>query len=140
MSEDRMDRLRKMRQDRPIDANGTKLAVKPYLQSVALDPRAPVDVNQYPYNIPAIRELGQLALHPDITFLVGENGAGKSTLLEGIALALGFRTYLSSPESLLGRLTNDGCVARRSMDHHASSSRLALARHASPSASSYLLR
>jgi predicted ATPase len=85
-----MDRLRKMREERPGDANATKLTVKPYLQTVTLDPRAAIDVNAYPYNIPAIRELGQIAFHPDITFLVGENGAGKSTLLEGIALALGF--------------------------------------------------
>jgi predicted ATPase len=90
MSEDRIDRLRKMRGERPDDADATKLAVKPYLQTVALDPAAQIDFSQYPYNIPAIRGLGQLAFHPDITFLVGENGAGKSTLLEGIALALGF--------------------------------------------------
>lgn len=31
-----------------------------------------------------------VALHPRITFFVGENGSGKSTLLEAIALALGF--------------------------------------------------
>lgn len=67
-----------------------KLAVKPYLQTIALRADAAIDFEAYPYNIPAIRELGQVAFHPDITFLVGENGAGKSTLLEAIALALGF--------------------------------------------------
>jgi len=66
------------------------LSVKPYLQTVAVRADAAIDPGQYPYNIPAIRELGTLALHPDVTFFVGENGAGKSTLLEGIALALGF--------------------------------------------------
>ena len=30
-----------------------------------------------------------LALHPSVTFLVGENGSGKSTLLEAIAVAAG---------------------------------------------------
>ena len=30
-----------------------------------------------------------LALHPHVTFLVGENGSGKSTLLEAIAVAAG---------------------------------------------------
>jgi predicted ATPase len=66
------------------------LSVKPYLQTIAVRADAPVDDTQYPYNIPAIREMGTLALHPDVTFFVGENGAGKSTLLEAIALALGF--------------------------------------------------
>lgn len=66
------------------------LSIKPYLQTVAVRADAAVDETQYPYNIPAIRDMGTLALHPDVTFFVGENGAGKSTLLEAIALALGF--------------------------------------------------
>ncbi|MBI9051944.1 MAG: AAA family ATPase [Anaerolineaceae bacterium] len=44
----------------------------------------------YPYNLPVIQHLDDLALHPKVTFLVGENGAGKSTLLEALAVALGF--------------------------------------------------
>jgi predicted ATPase len=67
-----------------------KMAVKPYLQTVSVRPDAVVEDAEYPHNIPAIRGLGTIAFHPDVTFLVGENGAGKSTLLEGIALALGF--------------------------------------------------
>lgn len=67
-----------------------KMAVKPYLQTVAVRPDAVIDDAVYPYNIPAIRGLGTIAFHPDVTFLIGENGAGKSTLLEAIALALGF--------------------------------------------------
>lgn len=43
----------------------------------------------YPFNLPAVRHLDTLALHPRVTFLVGENGTGKSTLLEGIAVAMG---------------------------------------------------
>jgi predicted ATPase len=43
----------------------------------------------YPFNLPAIRSLDTLALHPKVTFLVGENGAGKSTLIEAVAVALG---------------------------------------------------
>ena len=66
------------------------LAAKPYLQSVCIHPDADVDYETYPYNVPAIRELGLLKFHPDVTFFVGENGSGKSTLLEGIALALGY--------------------------------------------------
>ncbi len=45
---------------------------------------------EYPFNLPAIRRLETLDLHPKVTFLVGENGSGKSTLLEALALLAGF--------------------------------------------------
>jgi predicted ATPase len=65
------------------------LSVKPYLREVSIDPNTEVDYESYPFSIPAVRELGVLELHPDVTFFVGENGAGKSTVLEAIAVALG---------------------------------------------------
>jgi predicted ATPase len=65
------------------------LAAKPYLRAVQVDPRAAIDLTRYPFTIPAVRELGVLEPHPDVTFFVGENGAGKSTVLEAIAVALG---------------------------------------------------
>jgi predicted ATPase len=65
------------------------LTAKPYLRSVTIDPRADLDFDRYPFNIPAVRAMGVLEPHPDVTFFVGENGAGKSTLLEAIAVALG---------------------------------------------------
>ncbi|HUA46539.1 MAG TPA: AAA family ATPase [Solirubrobacteraceae bacterium] len=44
----------------------------------------------YPWTLPAIAPLaGGLALHPGVTYLIGENGSGKSTLLEAIAVAAG---------------------------------------------------
>jgi predicted ATPase len=46
--------------------------------------------DEYPFAIPAIRELDELHLDPKVTFFVGENGSGKSTLLEAIAIAAGF--------------------------------------------------
>lgn len=66
------------------------LTAKPYLLEVAIRPGAEFETDTYPYNIPAVRELGHLQFHPDVTFFVGENGAGKSTILEGIAVALGY--------------------------------------------------
>jgi hypothetical protein len=65
------------------------LAAKPYLREVSIDPDAEFDTGQSPFSIPAVRALGTLALHPDVTFFVGENGAGKSTLLEAIAVGMG---------------------------------------------------
>jgi predicted ATPase len=66
------------------------LAAKPYLQTVCIRPDAEPDYASYPFNIPAVREMGTIEFHPDVTFFVGENGAGKSTVLEAIAMALGF--------------------------------------------------
>jgi len=59
------------------------------IRSVTLA-RDGVDVERYPFSIPAIRALTTLQLHPHVTFLAGENGSGKSTLIEAIAVAAGF--------------------------------------------------
>jgi predicted ATPase len=50
--------------------------------------RRSADDNAFPFNVPAIRTLDELALDTPVTFFVGENGSGKSTLLEGIAAAV----------------------------------------------------
>jgi predicted ATPase len=44
----------------------------------------------YPFCLPAVKSLDKIALHPKVTFFVGENGSGKSTLLEALAVSLGF--------------------------------------------------
>ena len=49
-----------------------------------------IDPETYPFSIPAIRQLDELALDPRVTLLAGENGSGKSTLIEAIAIAAGF--------------------------------------------------
>lgn len=46
--------------------------------------------DHYPFNLPAVRSLDHINLHPQVTFFVGENGSGKSTLLEAMAVSLGF--------------------------------------------------
>jgi predicted ATPase len=63
---------------------------KSYLQRASFRPDAAIDFDKYPFTIPAVRELGSIEFHPNVTFFVGENGSGKSTVLEAIAVALGF--------------------------------------------------
>lgn len=62
----------------------------PYLLHASFRPDIEIDHDVYPFSIPAVRELGNIDFHPNVTFFVGENGAGKSTVLEGLAVALGF--------------------------------------------------
>jgi predicted ATPase len=57
---------------------------------VRLKRQAVPSFDEYPFCLPAVRNLDTLELHPRVTFLTGENGSGKSTLLEAIAVAYGF--------------------------------------------------
>jgi predicted ATPase len=61
-----------------------------YVREVKLRRERVASFDQYPFSLPAVRNLHTLALHPAVTFIVGENGSGKSTLLEAIAVAWGF--------------------------------------------------
>lgn len=61
-----------------------------FLRTVTLLRDQVPDASKYPFDIPALRELDRLDLHPRVTFFVGENGTGKSTLVEAIAVAAGF--------------------------------------------------
>lgn len=64
--------------------------IKPYLLHASIRSDADIDYESYPFSIPAVREIGKIDFHPNVTFFVGENGSGKSTVMEGIAVALGF--------------------------------------------------
>ena len=64
--------------------------IKPYLLHASFRPGMDIDYASYPFSIAAVRELGDIVFHPNVTFFVGENGSGKSTILEGLAVALGF--------------------------------------------------
>lgn len=66
------------------------LKTRSYLAEIQLKPTAPLDPPAFPFTLPALRSFERLALHPNVTFLVGENGSGKSTLLEAIAIGKGF--------------------------------------------------
>ena len=61
-----------------------------FIQDVRLKAEGEIDSGQYPYNLPAIKNLGRLQIKSPVTFFVGENGMGKSTLLEAIAVNFGF--------------------------------------------------
>ncbi len=63
---------------------------KQFIESVILKTNEVPSFDEYPYDIPAIRSLTQLPLHPKVTYFIGDNGAGKSTLLEAIAVCAGF--------------------------------------------------
>lgn len=67
-----------------------EICLNGYIKTVALVEEEVPSHNEYPFSLPAIRNLTELRLHPKVTFLVGENGTGKSTLLEAIAVAFGF--------------------------------------------------
>ena len=66
-----------------------ELQAKPYLREISIAADAQFDEDHYPFSIPAVREMGTMMLHADVTFFVGENGAGKSTILEAIAVGMG---------------------------------------------------
>jgi predicted ATPase len=61
-----------------------------FLRTVRLLREEVPSFDAYPFSLPAVRELFELAFHPSVTYVVGENGSGKSTLLEAIAVACGF--------------------------------------------------
>lgn len=57
----------------------------PYVIYVTLNPKRPLDSNQFPGSLRFTHNL-HLDLDAPVTFFVGENGSGKSTLLEAIAV------------------------------------------------------
>ncbi|SDY25891.1 Predicted ATPase [Evansella caseinilytica] len=62
----------------------------PYIRGIELKREEIPSFQRYPFNVPALKSLTKLSLHPRVTYIVGENGMGKSTLLEAIAVASGF--------------------------------------------------
>lgn len=61
-----------------------------YFRSIKLKREEIPSFKKYPFNLPSVKTLDELFLHPNVTFLIGENGMGKSTLLEAIAIEMGF--------------------------------------------------
>lgn len=61
-----------------------------FLLSFALKEEDIESFDEYPFSLPAVKNLERTILHPHVTYIVGENGSGKSTLLEAIAISQGF--------------------------------------------------
>lgn len=51
----------------------------------------------YPFNLPLVQALPEIAFNSPVTFFVGENGSGKSTLLEALACAINSITAGATP-------------------------------------------
>jgi predicted ATPase len=62
---------------------------EPFLQSLVIKSEEIADPAVYPFSVPAIADLSELAFDPHVTFLAGANASGKSTLIEAIAIACG---------------------------------------------------
>lgn len=60
-----------------------------YIRAVRLK-REQIQHSNFPFTLPFIKNMDELTLNPNVTYIIGENGMGKSTLLEGIAIAYGF--------------------------------------------------
>jgi len=68
------------------------VATEAFIRSVALLAAGEGEERAgHPWDLPVVRAVAGdgLALHPHVTYLVGENGSGKSTLIEAIAVAAG---------------------------------------------------
>ena len=76
-----------------------------YLKGIRLNERIPLDKDEYPLNIPALRNFKDLTFDTPVTFIVGENGMGKSALIEAIAISMGFN---AEPKAKIYQLTEDG--------------------------------
>lgn len=64
---------------------------EPFIHSVTVLPAPKAYKDDYPFDLPVIKQCPTIALHPAVTFLIGENGSGKSTLMEAIAVRMDMR-------------------------------------------------
>jgi predicted ATPase len=90
------------------------------LHKVTLLRERVADWERYPFCVPVIRNLDELAFRSRVCFFTGENGTGKSTLLEAIAAHYGF-----GPEGGNRNLKADTTESNRAVDPLAKALRMA---------------
>lgn len=83
-----------------------------YVSRIALQRDKVPSFDTYPFQLPAIRALDRIELHPKMTFFVGENGSGKSTLLEAAAISLGFNPEGGTRNFNFGTRSSHSCLHR----------------------------
>lgn len=67
----------------------------------------------FPFSIPALRGLREMALPGPVTFLAGENGSGKSTLLEALAVVTNLPAVGGTDAASDDSLASQRLLARR---------------------------
>ena len=86
--------------------NESRTSVTSLLRAVRLGDPPAGRRDTFPFSIPALQELGEIAFPGPVTILAGENGSGKSTLLEALAIIANLPTVggaeASSDDSLAG--------------------------------------
>ena len=60
-----------------------------FIKGIRLNRNLVEDFDEYPFNIPIIKNLKEIRFEKPVTFIMGENGSGKSTIIEAIAISLG---------------------------------------------------
>ena len=78
------------REDSKEEATKALKAKENIILSIALKEEKIESFEEYPFSLPAVKNLERTLLHPHVTYIVGENGSGKSTLLEAFAITQGF--------------------------------------------------
>ena len=86
--------------------NESRTSASSLLRTVRLGDSPSGRRDTFPFSIPALQELGEIAFPGPVTILAGENGSGKSTLLEALAIVANLPTVggaeASSDDSLAG--------------------------------------
>ena len=82
------------------------------LTSLRLRDPAATERNAFPFNIPALHGIREMALPGPVTFFAGENGSGKSTLLEALAIAAGLPTVGGADAASDDSLASQRLLAR----------------------------
>lgn len=59
-----------------------------FIKGIRLNRNLVEDFDEYPFNIPIIKNLKEIRFEKPVTFIMGENGSGKSTIIEAIAISL----------------------------------------------------